>query len=333
MRRWVYSLAEKHQVVWWATLQSETDATPRSFPAAATILYQKLLREAEAEKTELVLCWSECDYEDDDHEEKIEKFRVLAGSSCADYHHYGAHCELDENCTSGENGENHLTLQLVRKADQHVMAQMNVLMWTSIATLQQFNMHAQALADFSRILWSAAGRPQDEYSDAAIEFGHSPHSRQPCNELIAEACGEDFEDNLSCSTIYLDKEIYQKHPPLPEDMKTLLSKAQGFFESAYFVGHNHDLPEGLRFAELPDWQPLTRGGMWHVRMPEDFFDYKSVNSADNSSGASSSAATILPAGIGALTTPAQVATMSQDDLCAAQAAIAAELQRRALANP
>lgn len=74
--------------------------------------------------------------------------------------------------------------------NENRLASLSFVWWedSTNANLMNFNQMSGDLADFCRHLWTAAGRPKDQYSDFGIEFGYSPHSTVEVHELISEAC-------------------------------------------------------------------------------------------------------------------------------------------------
>lgn len=60
------------------------------------------------------------------------------------------------------------------------------------ANLMNFNQMSQEMANFCYVLWRAARRNRNHYDDMSIEFGDSPYSGVPLNELIDEAINDGF---------------------------------------------------------------------------------------------------------------------------------------------
>ena len=232
---------------------------PGTFPDAAKLLHGVLAKRREEEQTELVLSWTEEDFET---EERTE-FRVSAGCALGpdQDQSLNAKFELDENCSDGDFGEQNFTMELVDTADhQRVLAKMDVVHFggRKLATFRSFDGISAGMCDFAQTVLTASGH----------------HSSRIINELIAQALGENFQEKISSSTLYLNTEraqmMRQFNPGAPKHVSTLLRKACMFFEMSYVIGHETDLPPGLGFSELPGWRQVASGGKWHVRLPEEY---------------------------------------------------------------
>ena len=168
---------------------------------------------------------------------------------------------------TGENDERNVTATLVRtttkKGDkEEELATVKLLWWADreLAHLMNFNMLMQELADFSSTLWGAAGRSRRAYSDMAIEFGESPHSRQDVNELIEEATGAPDEAE---ETLYVQNVRVHKGGDPPTDVPLLFDAVRACF-NAHTIGHSADLPAGLRWTDINTGWVSLPGACWHV---------------------------------------------------------------------
>ena len=117
------------------------------------------------------------------------------------------------------------------------------------------------------MLWPAAGRDSEEYSDMAIEFGDSPHSGVEVNELIADALDCDYE---TPETTYLD--MGRGHRTMAKEhgirlMEGLLALVG---ETSNVITHASDVQKlqmGADELERFDLVPLQRNSRtgWYVR--------------------------------------------------------------------
>ena len=103
----------------------------------------------------------------------------------------------------GENFEHRLHLCLVnsKDTDRTVLVEIHVYYWNIAITLMHFHILSQDLANFSRQLWIAAGRNEDDYCDMSIEFGESKHSHIAVKTLITKALGIKNKSDM----LYIDK--------------------------------------------------------------------------------------------------------------------------------
>jgi hypothetical protein len=241
------------------------------FHQVAGLLHARLMFELQKERSVLVLRWHEWNAENDSEQEHS----ATLGNPFDD-----EMLEFLEGCSEGECGEQSFSVELLDDKQEQPLAKVDMISWERVANLRQFNMLSSGHADFARILWTAAGRPSAEYNDMAIEFGTSPHSGESINLLIAAAIGEDFQEMISCATLYLNTDraqMMRKSPGKPEDVQILLAKVAERFENSYMVGHTSDLPDGLSFDDLCGWHclsPQQSGAAWHVRLPEEYMRSK-----------------------------------------------------------
>jgi hypothetical protein len=243
------------------------------FHQVAGLLHARLVFELQKERSVLVLRWHECNDENDSEQEHSA---TLGNPSEECIFIEDDMLEFVEGCSEGECGEQSFSVELLNDKQERPLAKVDMLSWGRVVNLMQFNMLSSGHADFARILWTAAGRPSAEYSDMAIEFGTSPHSGESINRLIAAAMGGDFEEMISCDTLYLNTERAQRmreSPGKPKDVQVLLAKVAERFETSYMVGHTTDLPDGLSFDDLCGWHclsPQQPGAAWYVRLPEEY---------------------------------------------------------------
>jgi hypothetical protein len=89
----------------------------------------------------------------------------------------------------GENRELNLIMRLVDSKSEHrqILVEMDVFYWTVPTNLMHFHQLSQDLASFGRALWKAAGEPEEDYCDMAIEFGDSAQSSVEISGLVETA--------------------------------------------------------------------------------------------------------------------------------------------------
>eukprot|EP00956_Cyclotella_meneghiniana_P007672 scaffold10284_cov61-Cyclotella_meneghiniana.AAC.7 len=107
----------------------------------------------------------------------------------------------------GDNHEHRLHLCLVnsKDTDRTVLVEIHVYYWNVAITLMHFHILSQDLANFSRQLWIAAGRNEDDYCDMSVEFGESKYSHITVKSLITKAMGIKNKSDM----LYIDKiEMY-----------------------------------------------------------------------------------------------------------------------------